>query len=135
MKFNALFFFLFFVTATFSFSQTTYFIKYKNSVPIEEVHRKISEKRFSRQLVNRGTSLPEFDLNYLAKGLGRGDEVLGRIVKVTFDDQISESVFSTVITGDDEIEYFQQSVTYQINIIPNDSLVNQQWGLFKDSGF
>lgn len=135
MKFNLLVLFTILITATFSFSQTTYFIKYKDNVSIEEVDRKVAEQKFSDQITNRLLSIPEFDLAYLAKGIGRGDEVLGRIVKVTFDQDYSESNFSSLISDDPTIEYFQKSLTYQINNTPNDTLVNQQWGLFKIQAF
>jgi hypothetical protein len=56
-------------------------------VPIDVVESNISEKitfKLSIRMI-RPISLPtDYNVNYLAKGLGRGDEVLGRIVKVQF---------------------------------------------------
>src|SRR3970040_486598 len=118
-----------------TFSQTTYFIKYKESVPVIEIDQKVSEQRFSDVSGDQPVSLPDFDVDYLAKGLGRGDEVLGRIVKVEFFDDVDETVFTSMLASDSEIEYIQKSTTYKLNYIPNDSLVSEQWALEKIKAF
>lgn len=135
MKYNLLVLFTVLLTATFSFSQTTYFIKYKDYVPNEEVALKVADQKFSDQISNRLLSLPQFNLDFLAKGLAREEEVIGKIVKVTFDEEISEADFASLLANDPQIEYFQKSNTYKIDNTPNDSLVNQQWGLFKVQAF
>ena len=70
-----------------TFAQTTYFIKYKSNVPINVIESNVSQKIISNNVGDAPLSLPIYDLNYLAKGLGRGDEILGRIVKVQFSDK------------------------------------------------
>lgn len=135
MKFNLFVFFTFLLAAQVTYSQSTYFIKYKSSVSFEEVASKIDEKIFSDQVANRFLSIPDFDINYLAKGLGREDEILGRIVKITFENEFTESNLASVITDDDQIEYFQKALTYQIFNTPNDSLVADQWGLARTQAF
>ena len=135
MKFNLLVLFLVLLTTTFLSAQTTYFIKYKENVSITEVDRKVVEQTFSDAVNFRQSSLPEFNVNYLAKGLGRGDEILGRIVKIQFAESVSESEFSSLLSSDPDIEYIQKANIYQANFIPNDSLLSQQWALEKIKAF
>jgi subtilisin family serine protease len=135
MKFNSLVLLLTFLTVTFSYSQTTYFIKYKDNVSITEVDRIVADQRVSNSISFRNSLLPDFDVNYLAKGLGRGDDILGRIVKIQFTESVSESEFSSLLSSDPDIEYVQKANTYQINLMPNDSLAAQQWALEKIKAF
>lgn len=135
MKFNFLIFLLFIFISDHTFSQTTFFIKYKNSVPREEVNRKVADNRYSDKMSNRPLDFSSFRLNHFAKGLGKEDEVLGRIVKITFNESVSEDILSYLLNNDNEIDYIQQSVTYKVDNILNDSLVNQQWALSKIQAF
>jgi hypothetical protein len=136
MKFNQLFILAVLILLTIpSFAQTTYFIKYKSDVPIDVVESNISEQKLSNSIAFRPLSLPEFNINYLAKGFGRGDEVLGRIVKVQFLENVDEANFSSMLSSDTEIEYIQKSTNYQLDFIPNDSLLSQQWALQKINAF
>lgn len=135
MKFNSLVLLLTFLTVTFSYSQTTYFIKYKDNVSITEVDRRVADQRVSNSISFRNSLLPDFDVNYLAKGLGRGHAILGRIVKIQFTESVSESEFSSLLSSDPDIEYIQKANTYQINLMPNDSLAAQQWALEKIKAF
>ncbi len=136
MKFNGLFILASLVLLTIpSFAQTTYFIKYKSDVSIDVVESNISEQKLSNSIAFRPLSLPEFNLDYLAKGLGRGDEVLGRIVKVQFAENVDEANLNSMLSSDSEIEYIQKATTYQLDFIPNDSLISQQWALEKIKTF
>lgn len=134
MKFSYFFIVTLILTIS-NFAQTTYFIKYKNSISLAAVDQKISEQKISNVLTNRPVSLPSFNITYLAKGLGRGDEVLGRIVKVQFSDNVDEANFNSILSSDTEIEYIQKSTTYTMDLIPNDSLLSQQWALEKIDAF
>ncbi len=118
-----------------SFAQTTYFIKYKSNVPIDIVESKISDQIISNSIGDRPVSLPSYNVDYLAKGLGRGDEVLGRIVKVNFSENVDEANFTSMLSSDNDIEYIQRSTNYQLDIVPNDSLISQQWALQKIKAF
>jgi hypothetical protein len=118
-----------------SFAQTNYFIKYKSNLPIDVVESNISTQKISNSIAFRTSSLPEFNIDYLAKGLGRGDEVLGRIVKVQFAENVDEANFISMLSSDNDIEYIQKSTTYQLHFVPNDSLVSQQWALEKIKAF
>ncbi|MFO7524265.1 MAG: S8 family peptidase [Ignavibacteriaceae bacterium] len=135
MKFNALVLLLTLLITTLSFSQTTYFIKYKENVSIAEVDRKVVEQTFSDVVNFRQSPFHDFDVNYLAKGLGRGDDILGRIVKIHFTENVSETELTSLISADPDIEYIQKANTYQANFIPNDSLLAQQWALDKIRAF
>ncbi len=135
MKFNAVVLVTVLFSTILTFAQTTYFIKYKENVPVSEVDHKINEQVISNSVSLRNSSLPEFNVDYLAKGLGRGDEVLGRIVKIQFTSEVDEQYLNSLISIDPDIEYIQRSTQYQVNIIPNDSLVSQQWALDKIKAF
>ena len=118
-----------------TFAQTTYFIKYKSNVPINVIESNVSQKIISNNVGDAPLSLPTYDLNYLAKGLGRGDEILGRIVKVQFSENVDEADFNSILSNDPDIEYIQKSNTYQLDFVPNDSLLSQQWALEKIKAF
>ena len=40
-----------------------------------------------------------------------------------------------ILSNDPEIEYVQKSTTYKLDIIPNDSLISEQWALNKIKAF
>jgi subtilisin family serine protease len=134
MKFNLVFSILLFFNLSI-YSQTTFFIRYKSNVPLSVVEQKIMEKKISNTLENRPISLPGFEINYLAKGLAKGDEVLGRIVTIHFNEKVEENFLNNLLNQDPDIEYIQVSNTYQVDAIPNDSLVSQQWALQKIKAF
>ncbi|MEO8233767.1 MAG: S8 family peptidase, partial [Ignavibacteriota bacterium] len=136
MKFNPVFVItaLLFITIP-TLAQTTYFIKYKSNVPIDVVESNISQKILSNHLGDAPLALPEFNVDYLAKGLGRGDEVLGRIVKVQFSENVDPANLNSILSLDPDIEFIQLSSTYQLDFVPNDSLLSQQWALEKIKAF
>lgn len=117
------------------FPQSTFFIKYKSTVPLSEISNKIIENKISSTLENRPITLPEFRMNYLAKGLAKDDEVVGRIITINFTDKVDENNLSSLLRNDPDIEYIQASRTYKVDAIPNDSLVSQQWALEKIKAF
>ena len=88
-----------------SFAQTTYFIKYKSNVPIDVVESNISNRIISDAIGDGPVSLPSYNIDYLAKGLGRGDEVLGRIVKVQFAENADEANFNSMLSSDGSQEH------------------------------
>ncbi|HQF43562.1 MAG TPA: S8 family peptidase, partial [Ignavibacteriaceae bacterium] len=136
MKFKPAFLLIIIILFSFSsIAQTTYFIKYKSSVPLSAVNDRISEQKISNAFANRQINLPEFQMDYFAKGLGRGEEVLGRIVKIHFSENVDVSDFNSILSNDPDIEYIQTANNYQVDFTPNDSLVNNQWGLEKIKAF
>ena len=117
------------------FPQSTYFIKYKDYVSKQEIESKI----LTQQFLPAGrtfsfSSLPS-KVSYLAKGMVKQDEVLGRIIKVTFNKTVDEPSFLSLQNEDPTIEYIQPANTYQSEYVPNDSLVSNQWGLSKIQAF
>ena len=99
MKFNRLLILTLIILFTIpSLAQTTYFIKYKSNVPINVVESNISQQKLSSNLGNAPIAQSKYNLDYLAKGLGRGDDVLGRIVKVQFSNNVDGANFSSTIT-------------------------------------
>ena len=137
MKFNwvILLAIVLFLTIT-SNAQKTYFIKYKSSVPIDVVESNVSQQRLSNNLGDAPLALPSYNINYLAKGLGRGDEVLGRIVKIQFSQDVDAANFSSMTINDPEIEYVHEANIYKVEAItPNDSLLSDQWALEKIKAF
>ncbi|MBK7629996.1 MAG: S8 family serine peptidase [Ignavibacteriales bacterium] len=136
MKFNPILFLasIIFIAIP-TLAQTTYFIKYKSNVPISVVESNVLQKILSNNLGDAPLALPTYDVNYLAKGLGRGDEVLGRIVKVQFSEIVQEANFNTILSSEPDIEYIQKSNTYRLDFVPNDSLLSEQWALEKIKAF
>ncbi|MCX8105339.1 MAG: S8 family serine peptidase [Ignavibacterium album] len=134
MKFKVLFASLLLIQITL-FSQTTFFIKYKNTLPLSEVQKRISEKKISNLIENKPIVLPAFEMNFLAKGLAKDDENLGRIVTIKFDAKVEETNLNSFITNDPDIEYIQIANIYEVDSIPNDSLIYQQWALQKIKSF
>lgn len=136
MKFNPalIIFTLIIFTITIN-SQTTYFIKYKGNVSANAVAANVLENKISNTIANRQISMPEFNIDYLAKGLGKEDEVLGRIVKIQFAENVDEANFNSMLAIDPDIEYIQKSTTYQLDFVPNDSLIADQWALQKIKAF
>ena len=117
------------------YCQNTYFIKYKSSVSNEQIGQKIREQKLSDSDVSLSKAGNIKSINLFAKGLGRNDETLSRIVKVTFDNSITESSILSLQNSDPSIEYIEKSYTYKIDSVPNDSLVSEQWALQKIQAF
>ncbi len=116
-------------------AQTTYFIKYKENVSFSEIEQKVQQDQFVPQGVLFKFKLMLRSVDYLAKGIAKSNEVLGRIIKVTFTNDVDEGTFLQLQSLDQNIEYVQKATTYQINFTPNDSLVSQQWALNKIQAF
>ncbi len=136
MNFKVLYFlFTLLFISNIVYSQTTYFIKYNETISKNEVEEKVN----SKQIFSSSESLRKinnnFDVNFFAKGLGKVDERLSRIIKVTFEKDIDSQLFLSLAQGDNTIEYVQPANTYQVDYIPNDSLVNEQWALEKIGAF
>ena len=136
MRFNLVLVISLLIITTFSsLAQTTYFIKYKSNVPITVVESNISKQKLSNAMGDRPVSLPKFNINYLAKGLGKGNDVLGRIVKIQFSENVDEAIINSMLSSDADIEYVQKSTTYSMDFVPNDSLLADQWALKKIKAF
>ena len=62
---------LLFIFNSIIFSQTVYFIKYKSSVPKEEIELKVSTDEFIPSGVQLQVNAELVDVNYLAKGVAK----------------------------------------------------------------
>ena len=117
------------------FPQSTYFIKYKSYISKQEIESKVQTQKFLPAGKNFSFSNLSPKVNYLAKGIVKQDEILGRIIKVTYDKNINESSFLAIQNDDPSIEYIEASHTYQMELTPNDSLIQNQWALTKIDAF
>lgn len=132
-KLTLLFFFLLITTSI--KSQTTYFIKYKDSVDKKRIEEKINSKQIFSSSESLRKISNNFDVKFFAKGLGKVDDNLSRIVKVTFQNEADVQSFLSVAQNDNTIEYLQPANVYHIDYVPNDSLINEQWALEKIKAF
>ncbi|MGB5848812.1 MAG: S8 family peptidase, partial [Ignavibacteriaceae bacterium] len=117
------------------YSQSTYFIKYKNSVAIQEMDYKVTQQKLIPSGINSPLDKELISVDYLAKGLAREDEILSRIIKVSFEKSVLEANINNLKVSDPEIEYIQKSTNYKIDIVPNDTLLSEQWALEKIQAF
>ena len=136
MKSNILFSLMLIIIISLSaFPQNVYFIKYKSSVPKEEIELKVAEDKFVPSGVQFEVNSKLEDVGYLAKGLVKEDNNLGRIIKLTFKDDIDESAVLQLQNLDSSIEYIQKATQYKLDFVPNDSLIGDQWALDKIRAF
>ena len=135
MKFSRLLFALLLFTISQLNAQSTYFIKYKSNVALSVIEQKVQQNQFIPQGIQSSLRAEVKSVNYLAKGLAKSDEVLGRIIKISFNNAVDEGSIDQLQNLDSGIEYVQKATTYQINFTPNDSLLSQQWGLSKIQAF
>jgi len=117
------------------FSQNTYFIKYKDFVSHEEIDDKVSHQSLALDEAHSQLNEEIVSLNYLAKGIAKNYESLSRIIKVSFDEKLNEASIIGIKNSDPSIEYIQKSTTYQMDFVPNDSLLSEQWALEKIQAF
>ncbi len=136
MRFNLFFLFVpAILSSTFISAQSTYFIKYKTNIPLTEIEQKIQQDQFIPPGIQFGVQAELRSVDYLAKGLVKSNEILGRIIKVTFVGDVDEGAMMQLQSLDANIEYIQRALTYQMNFVPDDSLVSQQWALSKIQAF
>ena len=127
--------FLLIITSQFNVAQTTYFIKYKENIPLEDIEQKVKDDQFIPSGVQFKIQAELKSVEYLAKGLANDDVVLGRIVKIQFKTNVNESIIDQLMNIDPTIEYIQRSNTYKMELVPNDSLLSEQWALPKIQAF
>lgn len=137
MNYKKLFFLLLGVilSGNISFGQSTFFIKYKTSVSKADVEKKVQQQSVFTNSSNTAMKQVASKVDYFAKGLGRNDENLSRIIKVKFASAVSYSEFAEMMKDDPEVDFIQGAHTYKIESTPNDSLVAKQWGLQKINAF
>ncbi len=136
MKFRALYaFIILFIFYSVSYSQTTYFIKYKANVSPKVINEMVSNQNFLPSQKLNQTLNKSYQINHFAQNLGKNDINLSRIVKVTFNNSVDAQKFVSDAKSNPDIEYIQKANIYKIESLPNDSLVSGQWGLKKIGAF
>ena len=136
MKFNLFFsFLLILIYSTSLVAQNSYFIKYKEYIPKSEIDLKVSQKKFVPEGSTFQLSSELRSVEYFAKGIAKGDDLFGRIVKVTFFQDVDDYTMQQLMEDDPSIEYIQKETTYRMDFVPNDSLLSQQWALSKIEAF
>jgi len=131
MRINFLYVLLLFFYCTEIFSQSDYFIKYKNEVTPEQINSLILSGKLTGSVPQslRKSVSPKF------KSLApKEDDALSRIYKITFPFELTESDIRSISSAP-EVEYFQKSVLYKVDVIPNDKLIQEQWALHKIKAF
>ena len=116
-------------------SQTTFFVKYNNSISLDQIEQIVSSKKLVNANVKTNQLLEEVQLNYLANGLLRENQTIGRILTVNTNANISDAELQNLFKGDPSIEYVQTAVNYKLDFMPNDSLITEQWALSKIKAF
>ena len=123
----------------FSFSylypQSTYFIKYKESVSKSEIHSKLINGSFIPAKTNLRINAVVKSAEYLAKGIAKDDDIIGRIIKITFANNVEETTFLQLKNIDPTIEYIQKANIYKTDFVPNDFSLSEQWALKKIKAF
>ncbi|MCZ6703597.1 MAG: S8 family serine peptidase, partial [Ignavibacteria bacterium] len=117
------------------FSQNTFFIKYKKIVTIQEINEKIIQQKLIPSFTNSQLNTNIKSVTLLAKGLGSEDEILSKIIKVSFEKTVNEANIYGLKDIDPTIEYIQKSINYRMDFVPNDSLLSDQWALEKIQAF
>ena len=116
-------------------AQTSYFVKYKESLPISEVHQKVEQRRLLPEGDQPLMMPAATDVRFFARGMAREIPGLQRILFTTFASELSASDITRLLNADPAIEYIQANTVYSINGFsadgPNDSLFAQQWGLHR----
>lgn len=132
---NKIFYLLFIVSTQILFSQSVYFIRYKDSVPINLIENKVKENSFFENHNHITFEKTEIKSDFFAKGSGRNIESLGRIIRIILPTDLSKEQIEAYSIEEPSIDYIQKSNTYKINSIPNDSLISNQWALSKIDAF
>ncbi len=123
------------LSCSFTKAQTTYFIKYNNWVSRTQISQKISTGRFLSAASPIVLNKSAITAGYFANNLGKSDQNLSRIVKITFPSTAAAENFLQIAKTDPSIQYIEPEHVYKIDSVPNDSLVSDQWALKKIDAF
>jgi len=120
--------FTFLVLPVFSSAQVSIFIKFKPNITKAEVQTTIKNAYLNENSLSKMAYFPLLkpdSRSYLNNNIG-----LKRIFKVNFNNLTEKTDFLAKLDMT-KVEYVQDNVTYKIDFIPDDSLVNKQWYLKK----
>jgi subtilisin family serine protease len=137
MNFNIrLFLLLLIISFSTIYSQSnTFFIKYYSNVSKTEIESKVNTNQFIPEAASLQLQAEVLVVDHLAKGRANNDEILGRIIKITIDREVDQFLLVQIKNSDSNIEYIQEANIYGMDIVPNDTMVTQQWGLAKIKAF
>ncbi|NNG26701.1 MAG: S8 family serine peptidase, partial [Ignavibacteriaceae bacterium] len=131
-----LFLILFVISFSTLFSQSnTFFIKYYSNVSKTEIETKVTTDQFIPETATLQLQAEVLTVDHLANGLVVNDEILGSIIKVTIDKEVDQFLLDQIKNSDVNIEYIQEANIYSMDVIPNDTMITQQWALEKIKAF
>ncbi|MBN1637822.1 MAG: S8 family serine peptidase [Ignavibacteriales bacterium] len=121
---HTLFFFLFIGC----YAQSYFFVKYKDDIPQHLINNKIA----NRQIIQSDKIFSDrvLGIRPLSQNLVKENIRMSKIYKIFVEDSYAETFLESV-RNDPMIEYIQRPVIYKLDILPNDSLLDNQWGLFR----
>jgi len=126
-KFALIFLFLF--THNF-FSQSTYFVKFKEYVSNDESEVILTEHiRNKFQQLNLSNEATPIVANSFLKKYGKLNSKLNNLYEISVYDDVRVSDIIDELSNNVNIEYVQKALNYKIDLIPSDSLFSEQWAL------
>lgn len=131
MKYSLIVLFSVLLFTAANFAQSTYFIKYKDSVSEENISAKISGRQILPSIESFSVTNDQINARFFGNGIARGEDIIGKLVTITVPQSLTADDLLTIESYDADIEYIQPSNLYQVNYIPNDSLIADQWALSK----
>ncbi len=127
--------FLLITVSTINSQSNTFFIKYYSNVSKSEIETKVTTKQFLPEAATNQIQANVLAVDHLAKGDALNDEILGQIIKVTIDNEADQFLLDQIKNIDNNIEYIQEANIYKMDIVPNDTMITQQWALEKIKAF
>ncbi|MBI2420151.1 MAG: S8 family serine peptidase, partial [Ignavibacteriales bacterium] len=124
-------FLLFIILSISIYAQTTYFLKFKESVDQSTIQMMVNQNSVfkasftSSRQTNTSVSLP------FVNTTGKLSNQLHRIIKITFSQNIPQADLTAQLTNPDIYEYIEPQKVYKTDGSVNDSLFNSQWALSK----
>lgn len=132
------YFFVFLFCSISLLAQNGFFVKFKSSVEPQSINKTINSV-VEQTLLKTNKPLKNKSLKQIIKPLNqyfyeKGEEI-GKIFFVNFEDSELNNLAKDDLSSISEIEYTQQNQTFKVDVVPNDSLINEQWYLNKLNTF
>ena len=116
MNFNKVsFLFIFFVAGRVLSAQSKFFIKYKSDVSKVTIEQKLNTHQVIPQSQNALYKPIAYTAGYFAKGLGKDDEILSKVIKITFQTDVDLETVKNMLSADSDIEFVEPSHIYHID--------------------
>lgn len=131
IRFQKLLSILFLIPITLSFSQSTYFFKFKNDISNKIIDKEIdSIKDIDNTLIVNNN---RFNIKQITSNTSIKSSILERLYKINIPEDSKEK-FLKKLRNNQNVEYIQKSNIYKVDAeqnLTNDSLYSRQWGLKK----